>query len=134
MTVAEAGELWVKACEVDELERATIDAYRQHLLLHICPYLGGYKLSQLTVPLVRKFKDDLRADNRSPAMVKLVRQAHKLICPPHRRFPPPWSVEERPACFIVRDHNGRPKCCGHSVSEASSAFSYFLLGTRWYGE
>jgi hypothetical protein len=24
-----------------------------------------------------------------------------------RRFPPPWSVEEQPACFIVRDHNGQ---------------------------
>jgi hypothetical protein len=23
------------------------------------------------------------------------------------RFPPPWSVEEQPACFVVRDHNGR---------------------------
>jgi hypothetical protein len=21
-----------------------------------------------------------------------------------RRFPPPWSVEEQPACFVVRDH------------------------------
>jgi hypothetical protein len=26
---------------------------------------------------------------------------------PARRFPPPWSVEERPACFIVRDANGQ---------------------------
>ena len=25
---------------------------------------------------------------------------------PPRRFPPPWSVEEQPACFVVRDHNG----------------------------
>jgi hypothetical protein len=24
-----------------------------------------------------------------------------------RRFPPPWSVEEQPACFAVRDHNGQ---------------------------
>jgi len=24
-----------------------------------------------------------------------------------RRFPPPWSVEETPACFIVRDGNGQ---------------------------
>jgi len=24
-----------------------------------------------------------------------------------RRFPPPWSVEERPACFIVRDASGQ---------------------------
>jgi hypothetical protein len=22
-----------------------------------------------------------------------------------RRFPPPWSVEEQSACFVVRDHN-----------------------------
>jgi hypothetical protein len=24
-----------------------------------------------------------------------------------RRFPPPWFVEEQPACFVVRDHNGQ---------------------------
>ena len=24
-----------------------------------------------------------------------------------RRFPPPWSVEERDACFIVSDKNGQ---------------------------
>jgi hypothetical protein len=24
-----------------------------------------------------------------------------------RRFPPPWSVEEHPACFIVSDANGQ---------------------------
>ena len=24
------------------------------------------------------------------------------------RFPPPWSVEERPAAFVVCDHNGQP--------------------------
>jgi hypothetical protein len=26
---------------------------------------------------------------------------------PERRFPPPWSVEEQPACFVVRDHNAQ---------------------------
>ena len=26
---------------------------------------------------------------------------------PARRFPPPWSVEETDACFIVRDHSGQ---------------------------
>ncbi len=24
-----------------------------------------------------------------------------------RRFPPPWSIEERQACFIVKDGNGQ---------------------------
>jgi hypothetical protein len=27
--------------------------------------------------------------------------------PSARRFPPPWSVEETDACFIVRDANGQ---------------------------
>jgi hypothetical protein len=26
---------------------------------------------------------------------------------PARRFPPPWSVEERPACFVVKDGAGQ---------------------------
>ena len=26
---------------------------------------------------------------------------------PERRFPPPWIIEERPACFIVKDANGQ---------------------------
>ena len=26
---------------------------------------------------------------------------------PPRRFPPPWSVEETTACFIVRDRDGQ---------------------------
>jgi hypothetical protein len=25
----------------------------------------------------------------------------------NRRFPPPWSVEELDACYVVRDHNGQ---------------------------
>jgi hypothetical protein len=27
---------------------------------------------------------------------------------PSRRFPPPWSVEETDACFIVKDRGGQP--------------------------
>ncbi len=26
---------------------------------------------------------------------------------PSRRFPPPWSVEDNSACFIVKDTNGQ---------------------------
>jgi hypothetical protein len=24
-----------------------------------------------------------------------------------RRFPPPWSIEELDACYVVRDHDGQ---------------------------
>ena len=27
--------------------------------------------------------------------------------PSPRRFPPPWTVEELEACFVVRDHSGQ---------------------------
>ncbi len=26
---------------------------------------------------------------------------------PERRFPPPWSIEDNGACFIVKDHTGQ---------------------------
>ena len=28
-----------------------------------------------------------------------------MVKPSRRSFPPPWTVEETDACFIVRDHN-----------------------------
>ena len=30
-----------------------------------------------------------------------------MLPPKPRRFPPPWTVEELDACFVVRDHNGQ---------------------------
>ena len=80
ITVAEAGKLWLETGANAGLERATIDAYRQHLRFHIEPYLGNVKLSQLSAPMVREFEDRLaRGDKpagkapRSAAMVRKVR-------------------------------------------------------------
>jgi len=38
---------------------------------------------------------------------RATRQARGRPALPPRRFPPPWSVEELDACFVVRDHNGQ---------------------------
>jgi integrase len=78
ITVAEAGERWLAACTNAGLERTTIDAYRSHVHLHINPFLGRRKLSELTVPLISDFETKLRTGTetekpRSPAMVKRVR-------------------------------------------------------------
>jgi integrase len=72
VTVAEAGRQWIAAGEHNGLERTTLDTYRQHVDLHIAPFLGGMKLSALTVPMVRGFTDKLRAEGRSPVMAKRV--------------------------------------------------------------
>jgi integrase len=72
--VVQAAKLWLESCEGAGLERTTVDAYRQHVELHIVPLLGAVKLSQLSVPMVRSFEDALRKD-RSPAMVRKIRSS-----------------------------------------------------------
>jgi integrase len=59
ITIAEAGKLWLETGDKAGLERSTLAAYRQHLNLHIEPYLGNVKLSQLSAPMVREFEDKL---------------------------------------------------------------------------
>jgi integrase len=78
ITVAKAGDRWIEACKSAGLERTTIDAYSSHLELHIKPFLGARKLSQLSVPMVTDWERKLRSGTdvekpRSPAMVKRVR-------------------------------------------------------------
>ena len=87
ITIAEAGKKWLETAELgaperEPLERATVDAYRQHLRLHIGPYIGSVKLSQLSAPMVREFLDKLARGDvpggadpepRSTAMVRKVR-------------------------------------------------------------
>ena len=85
ITVAEAAELWLKTGEQHGLERSTLTMYREHVKLHITPYLGRIKLSQLSAPLIREFEDKLRAGEpapgsaeglaRSPTMVKKIRSS-----------------------------------------------------------
>ena len=72
VTVATAGDQWIASAEAAGLERATLDQYRQHLRLHIAPFIGREKLSRITVPFVRAFEDRLRADGRSATMTRYV--------------------------------------------------------------
>jgi integrase len=96
VTVSQAGDRWIANCEKAGLERTTVDSYRQHLELHIKPFLGVRKLSQLSVPMITDWERKLRdgtADQkpRSAAMIKRVRsdlgallgnaQEEGLVCP-----------------------------------------------------
>lgn len=71
-TVKEAGALWIKRCNEKSLERSTIRGYEEHTDLHIYPFIGAKKLSELTAPAVNAFADLLREQGRSPAMVRRV--------------------------------------------------------------
>src|SRR4051812_40037873 len=72
ITLATAGELWIKSGEAAGLERTTLDQRRQHLNLHIAPLVGETRLNRATVPWVREFQDQLRHAGRSAAMIKRV--------------------------------------------------------------
>jgi integrase len=48
ITVTEATERWIAPCEAEGLEFGTIKQRRQHLNLHIAPFLGHEKLASLT--------------------------------------------------------------------------------------
>ena len=72
VTVAEAGESWIKATEAKGRERSTVKQYREHLNQHIVPIIGRLKLSDLNVPTVRKFEDQLRDKVKTAAMVRKV--------------------------------------------------------------
>ena len=72
VTVSAAGKLWLATATAAGLERATTAQYRQHLDLHMAPFIGDTLLSKLSVPAVRQFEDELRSSGRSAAMVRKV--------------------------------------------------------------
>jgi integrase len=72
VTVAAAGKLWLAARERAGRERATILQYRQHLDIHIVPFVGDTRLSALSVPGLRAFEERLTDEGRSPAMVRKI--------------------------------------------------------------
>jgi hypothetical protein len=55
---------------------------------------------------------------------------------PARRFPPPWTVEELDACFVVRDSNGQQLAYIYFEDEPGrrsvAKFSLGLIPDRWY--
>ena len=54
-------------------------------------------------------------------------RASPLSCSPARCFPPPWSVEELDACFVVRDHNGQQLAYVYFDDEAGRRSAANLL-------
>jgi integrase len=79
LTVAQAGDKWIAHCEAAGLEYTTIEQYRQHLRLHIKPFLGHLRLPEVTVPAVREFQALLGKNDRSDAMVRGVTGSLRAI-------------------------------------------------------
>lgn len=68
ITVAHAGENWIKEGEKNNRERATLFQYRGLLDNHISPYLGKVKLADLTGPRVSAYDRAMHEKKTSEAM------------------------------------------------------------------
>ena len=79
LTVAQAGDKWIEHCQEANLEHTTIEQYKQHLRLHIKPFIGQLKLPQVTVPAVTEFQSMLRKQKRSDALVRGVTGSLRAI-------------------------------------------------------
>lgn len=77
ITVAEAGALWIEHSELERLERSTIEQRQAHFRLHIVPRIGAEKLSRLTAPAIKEFRDDLLR-SMSRAMATMVLRSLKM--------------------------------------------------------
>ena len=71
-TVKDIAALWVKRCNEKGLEATTVRGYEEHIDLHIVPFIGAKRLSEITVPAVNAFADQLREAGRSADMIKRV--------------------------------------------------------------
>jgi integrase len=69
-TVAQAAALWLKRGRDKKLEETTLKYYEEHVYLHINPFIGAKKLSELTAPFVSAYADRLREEGRSAEMIR----------------------------------------------------------------
>jgi integrase len=66
LSVAQACELWIDRSYRERLEDGTIKQYRQHVDLHIKPFIGELKVIDVTPAKVEAFRDQLLRDRSRP--------------------------------------------------------------------
>lgn len=78
-TIADACDTWLKTCQRNQLEAATLKAYRSHAKVHIEPRIAEKLVADLTRGDVRDFMDEMLDDGLSQAIVKKVMVSLRAI-------------------------------------------------------
>lgn len=98
MTVGEWLDTWLKEYLAD-VKQGTSIHYESVVRLHLKPALGDIPLSQLRTPMVQKFYNKLRAEQRSP---KYIKNIHGVL---HRALDMAMRVEyltKNPSTYTIR--------------------------------
>lgn len=85
ITVAEAGEVWIKRGTTEGLEKSTLREYKAHAERYINPVLGTTKLAKLTTPTIEDFRDDLLSKTSRPMAKKVLTSLKGLLAEAQRR-------------------------------------------------
>ncbi|MBL4789802.1 MAG: site-specific integrase [Kordiimonadaceae bacterium] len=78
MKITNCAKDWIKACEINCLERATLHTYHGHVRNHIVPGLGDANIITLKTPDIERFRQDMLATH-SFAQTKKVLVSLKAI-------------------------------------------------------
>lgn len=78
-TISEAARMWLKRCELEQLERATLHSYRGHVKNHIEPKIGHLLLAELSAVNVRDFLDHMLRDSTRAMTKKCLTTLRSII-------------------------------------------------------
>ena len=78
-TITEASKMWLRRCELERLERATLHSYRGHVKNHIEPKMGHLLLGELTAVHVRDFLDRMLLDSTRAMAKKCLTTLRSII-------------------------------------------------------
>ncbi|MCZ4273367.1 tyrosine-type recombinase/integrase [Maritalea porphyrae] len=78
-TIADAAEIWISRCELDELEQSTLRSYRGQLKHHILPLLRDTELKLLSRGDVREFLDAMLAKSTRSMTGKVLTSLRSLL-------------------------------------------------------
>jgi integrase len=78
-TITEAAKFWMRRCELEKLERATLHSYRGHVKNHIEPKIGYLLLTELSAVHVRDFLDRMLVDSTRAMAKKCLTTLRSII-------------------------------------------------------
>lgn len=79
ITITEAAKMWIKRCELEQLERATLHSYRGHVKNHIEPKIGHLLLKDFSAVHVREFLDRMLCDSTRAMAKKCLTTLRSII-------------------------------------------------------
>jgi integrase len=140
ITIAEAAELWMRACgETPEgetphpnpLERSTLKQYRNHVDLHIAPLIGTAKLAKLSTPAIEQFCDELTKKCSLPMARKVLTSLKSIIREAQRK----GLIAHNPAAPVrvkLEKRKSSKLAVGHDIPTKAEANAFIAAAEgRW---